>query len=401
MKAEWWIAKRYLWSKSGEGIQAVHYITAIAAAGVMLTVAALFVILSAFSGLRAFNMTLIDRTDPDLRILPREGKHFGRADTLLAVLNGFPGVKAVAAVAEDKALLRAGDKQTIVLVRGVDSSYAGILSPDDVLVAGQWPYEGADAMVAGQMLVHKLGINPGDPTRPVQLVIPGKTSKWVPSSSLVTHPFVVAGVYQLTPDAEEKYVFVPLDRWRALWRMPSDHVSFIDIRTVDDQWTERLKKVLSRTLSPSLRIADKWELNKAVLKMLNIENLFTYFTGFLFLLIAIFNIAGSIIILILKKKKDRFVLSALGMDTDRVRRIFFLYGNLLILVSGLAGLVLGIIIVLLQSRTGWIKVPGTFLAYPVEINRENLAAVLLTLVVVSYVASWLASRAVKPGEENL
>ncbi|NPA46335.1 MAG: hypothetical protein GXO24_03880, partial [Chlorobi bacterium] len=165
MKVERYIARRYWRSKGGEGFQTVHYITAIASTGILLTVAALFIILSAFSGLRSFNLSLIEKTDPDLRILPAKGKYLGFNDSLTAIIRQTPGLDAYAPVVEEKALLRYRGKQTIVWVRGVDSSYTHILPPRNVSFRGEWPLEG-QTMAAGQTLAYRLGLTPGDAEYP-------------------------------------------------------------------------------------------------------------------------------------------------------------------------------------------------------------------------------------------
>ena len=212
---------------------------------------------------------------------------------------------------------------------------------------------------------------------------------------------MVSGIYRLTPDAEKKYVYVPLAQWQQLLGKDRKSVSFIDLRVDDEKNIDRIKNRLQEQLGPAFQVKDKLELNRGLLKMLNLENAFTYFTGLLFLIIAVFNIVGSIIILILKKKKDRFVLSALGMDLGQIKKIFFYYGNLLILGSGLAGLILGSIFVGLQQKYGFINVPGTYMTYPVEMKLSNYLIVIGSLLLVGLISSHLATRAVKEIREKM
>jgi lipoprotein-releasing system permease protein len=211
---------------------------------------------------------------------------------------------------------------------------------------------------------------------------------------LITEPFVISGIYQLTPDVEKKYVYIPIDRWRGVLKTGENTVSFLDILVSDSANVNEVKQRLKTELSPGFVVKDRLELNLAVLKMLNMENAFTYVVGLLFLVIAVFNIVGSIIILVLKKKKDRFVMAALGLELKDIRKIFFYYGNLLILGSGLLGLLLGSILVVLQKKFGFVNVPGTYLVYPVEIRWENYLIVFISLVAVAFISSYLASLAV-------
>jgi len=395
------IARRYLFAKGTDSIKAVNYITAIASVGVAMTTAALFVILSAFAGLRSFNLSLIDKTDPDLRIVPASGKFFEYNDSIRRIIYQTEDIRVAAPVLEEKALLRAGGKQTIVLVRGVDSTYTGILNPDEILLTGQWLSEGYPYMVAGQMLADKLSLYVNNVENPVYVVIPAKSSGTFFKENLITRPFVISGVYQLTPDVEKKYVYVPADQWRQILQTGPQMVSFLDLTVQEPENIKSVKEKLNRALPSYLKIKDKLELNEALLKMLNLENAFTYLMGLLFLIIAVFNIVGSIIILILKKKKDRFVLSALGMDISDIRKIFFHYGTLLILLSGGIGLVLGTLLVYLQKHFGWINVPGTYLVYPVEFKLINYLIVAGSLILIALISSYLASRAVKEIKEKV
>jgi len=400
LKPERFIAGRYLFSGKETRWQAVNYIAVIASTGVMLTVAALFVILSAFSGLREFNLSLIDKTAPDLRILPAKKKFFSFDQNFRRLLDSLPSVMQAAPVVEEKALLRFEGKQDIIFIRGVDTGYVHILNPERILVSGRWPGPGEAALVAGQSMAAKLSLPVNDPFRPVEIIIPSRKTGLPGMTGLQTRPVVVAGIYQLTPDTEKKYAYMPADLWREMLMLSPEEVSYIDLRLEKGADVHRIKHLLQQQLGERFRIADKTELNRSILKMLNTENLFTYITGLLFLIIAVFNIVGSIVILILKKKQDRFVLGALGMSLKRIRKIFFLYGNMLILISGAIGLVLGIIIVGIQQQTGWIKVPGTYLPYPVRYRWGNLILVILTVLFLSVTASWLASKAVKEIKEK-
>ncbi len=369
--------------------------------GVMLTTAALFVILSAFSGLRSFNLSLIDKTDPDLRIFPRQGKYFVYSDTVKKIVKQNENISSVSKVVEEKALLRYKDKQAVVLVRGVDTLYQTILNPADVLLTGEWPEKNLPEILVGQQLANKLSLNVFDPSEPVFVMIPSIKKKMGFNSQLITKPFIVSGIFHITPETEKKYVYMPLDVWQNILSLNNEKVSFLDIKLKNSGEIQTVKTYLKNHLPENLAVMDRLEMNRTVLKMLNLENLVTYVIGLLFLIISAFNIVGSIIILILKKKKDRFVFSALGLDLSSVKKIFFLYGNLLIFLSGMAGLVLGIIIVWAQKKFELVNVPGTFLVYPVEFRLKNFLIVIITLLLVSLVSSWLASYMVKEIKEKV
>jgi lipoprotein-releasing system permease protein len=319
---------------------------------------------------------------------------------LQSLLNEYEPVEAYAGVVQEKVLLRYDNKQEIVLVRGVDTAYSRIVSPGEVMIFGDWPRGDNPLMAMGQSLASKLSVSLNDYENPVYLILPGKLSAFQ-GASLISRPFLVSGIYRMTPEIEKKYVFIPLSEALRLLKLPPGKISFVDVRLRNEEELSRTKEYLKQKLPAGLRIKDKYELNKSVFKMLNMENLITYTVGVLFLVISIFNIVGSIIILVLNKKRDRFVLKALGLPLDKVRAVFFRYGVMLIIISGIIGMVLGLILVTVQLYTGWIKIPGTNLVYPVRLEWKNFVAVLLTLVLIAVVSSRLAVFSVREIKEKM
>jgi len=386
------ISKRYLFSRKAKGLKTVNVITIIASFGVFITTAALFIVLSAFSGLRTFNIGLINKTDPDLRILPRKGKVL-KFDGHLKKLLTESGIEHYAPVAEDKVLLRAGDKQSVVFLRGVDSTYYAVMHPDSVLIAGTWFEDDLPELTAGENLARRLSLSYGNPDKPVQLLAP--KGNGVTGIGFSAEHFFVTGLYRVTTDFEDKYVYAPLNRVRRLLHMPADKVSFVDIRLDKNTDLSAVKKRLAGMLPANVQVKDKFELNRTMFRMLNSENLITYFVGTLILIIAIFNIVGSLIILILKKKKDRFVLWTVGLDSASVRKIFFYYGQMLIALSGFSGLLLGLLAIWLQKKYGFLLVPGTGLVYPVEIRWVNILGVALTVILLAVAGAYLGSYPAK------
>ncbi len=394
MNVSRFIATRYLFRGTQSGWSAVNVITLISGVGVMLTTAALFIVLSAFSGLKTFNLHLIDKTDPDLRIYPSEGKRIHVSPEKWDMLNKIKGIKLIAPVIEEKVFVRYGDKQAIVMLRGVGENYKQIMPPDSVLISGSWFDSSLPEVVIGNYLADKLSVVSGDLNIPFVLSVPKiKGRKWTTGGFRSVNT-VVSGIYFTTSDFEKKYIFSSQALASKLLGVKKDEFSFLDVllnKNADEKQTVlQIKKIL-----PHTSIKNKKELNKALFKMLNTENIATYFVGTLILIISIFNIVGAIVILILRKEKDRFVLSSMGMDIRSIRKIFFEYGTGLILSSGLVGLILGILIVYIQKKFGLLNVPGTHLVYPVEITFRNIFLVLITLIFLAVLSSYSASRIVK------
>ena len=389
-----YIARKYLHGPRERSLALIHIISRIASLGIVITALALTVVLSGFSGLRRFNIDLMDNTGPDMRILPAGGKTFvwspGLADSIART-----GLFAVVApVVEEKVYLRYGNKQTVAVMRGVDSTYRPVIMADSILVDGDWPRDDWAAVAMGNALANKLSVRLNDYKFPVVLMVPAPGSS-PPSGAFRRRSLLVSGIYQNTLDFENRYIFVPLPIARDLLGLKNNEVSYVDLELAPGVTLTMAGPRLQALLPSGLMLTDKYRMNRSLFKMLNSENLITYLVGAFIMLIAVFNVTGAIIILILYKKRDRFILSVLGMTPDRIRGIFFRYGFRLVMLSGLTGLVLGLIVVGLQKYFGWVKVPGTSLVYPVEIRLTNILIVLATVTLLAWVSARFASRFAK------
>ncbi len=393
MDVKRFIALRYLHKSSSSGWGSANIITVISGIGVFFTTAALFVVLSAFSGLKTFNINLINKTDPDIRIMPAKGKFFQLSDSLLLAIRKTEGVQSISPVLQEKVFIRYKDKQTIAYLRGIDSTYHHIMPPDSVLISGKWPSSQYPELLMGSALAHKLSVVTEDLTHPLYISVPSGGNKHWKGKYFHTMKGWVSGIYFTTSDFEKKYVFSPVSFARKLLKKKENQISFLDIKVKKGYDLQEVKKNLQKTLPGNFRIADKMMLNKALFKMLNTENLATYFVGTLILIIAVFNIIGAIIILIINKRKDRFILNSLGMNPGQIRKIFFHYGFMLIVLSGILGLLAGLILLFLQLKYGWITIPSTNLVYPMEFRWQNVFIVLLTLLALAAFSAFISSKA--------
>jgi len=386
-----YIALKYLSRNGGRSTSVIRIISRIAALGIVVTAAALIIVLSGFAGLRDFNLQLMDQTGPDLRILPSEGKSFVFSDSLEQALSQIDGIRIISPVVEEKVYLRYGEKQGVAYMRGIDSTYLQVIHGDSILIAGQWPPPDFPGLVMGNALADKLSVQLNDHRYPVELMIPVKGQSWT-GASFRKEDFMLTGIYQNTLDYELQYLFVPIIYARKLLQWSPGQVSYIDLEIAPQASLPAVKQQVARLLPANLSVRDKYEMNRSLLKMLNSENLITYVVGTFIMIIALFNIVGTIIMMILYKKRDRFILSALGMETSGIRQVFFHYGLILIMAGGIAGLLIGILIVWAQLRFEMVKVPGTSLVYPVALRASNVLLVLATVAVLAWGASWFASR---------
>ena len=389
-----YIARKYLHGPRERSRALIHIISRIASLGIVITAMALFVVLSGFSGLRRFNIDLMDSTGPDLRILPGKGKTFVWSPALAGSITRTGLFSVIAPVVEEKVYLRYGNKQTVAVMRGVDSTYKPVIRADSILVDGDWPRNDWAAVAMGNALANKLSVRLNDYKFPVTLMVPAPGSSPL-SGAFRQRSLLVSGIYQNTLDFENRYIFVPLPIARDLLGLQAGRVSYVDLELAPGVDLETARQQLQKLLPGELTLTDKYRMNRSLFKMLNSENLITYLVGAFIMLIAVFNVTGAIIILILYKKRDRFILSALGMTPVQIRNVFFRYGFRMVMLSGLTGLVLGLLLVGMQKHFGWLNVPGTTLVYPVEIRLTNILIVLGTVALLAWLSARFASRFAK------
>ena len=230
----------------------------------------------------------------------------------------------------------------------------------------------------------------------LNISIPRKKLK----SSLRQNPFhtqqaVTVGLYQISEDIDQKYLFSTLDFARNLLQYPQNVFSSIEIKAAPETPSKDLKKIIQEIMGDSVEIKDRAQLNTALYKMLNTEHLAIYLIFTLVLIIALFNVVGALVMMILDKKPQMTILKAMGITQQQLRQTFFSLGMLIILFGGGIGLALSSIVILIQQWSPFINVPGTSLPYPVQWKIGNLLLVMGTLLLLGSIASAWASRGVK------
>jgi len=220
-----------------------------------------------------------------------------------------------------------------------------------------------------------------------------------PNSNLRQTPFytqqaMTIGLYQISEDIDKKYIFSNLDFARDLLQYPKNVFSCIEIKTSKKVNAQNLKIKIQEILGDSVEIKDRVQLNTALYKMLNTEHLAIYLIFTLVLIIALFNVVGALVMMILDKKPQMNILRTMGISQQNLRQTFFLLGMMIILIGGGIGMILSSITILIQQWMPFIYVPGTSLPYPVKWELENMILVLITLFVLGSVASAWACRGV-------
>jgi lipoprotein-releasing system permease protein len=385
-----YIAKRYLVSKSSNN--AINIITIIATLGVIVSTIALFVVLSVFSGLKNFSLSFIRISDPDLKITAVEGKSFQFNDSLEKALMSKK-IAAYTKVIEERAFFNYHDKSHIAMIKGIDSNYLRVNRMDTAVYFGNWVNYGAKhTVVIGSGISRILSVGAYDFLESLKVFVPkpGKgyiTNPKTAFKSVNTQPI---GIYKLTDDLDKKYVYANLELTQFLLDFKPGQITGIEIKLTDPGQTKDLQEQLQMQIGKRFKVQTREELNSVFYKMLNTENLASYLVFTLVLIIALFNVIGAIVMMIIDKRYNLKTLYHLGAEIKKIRKIFIFQGFLLTLFGLTIGLAIAIPFVLLQKKYGLVMITQS-LAYPVEFYFTNVLIVIFTIVVLGYLAALIAS----------
>ena len=386
-----YIAKRYLFSKSSNNT--INIITIIAAFGVVIGTLALFIVLSGFSGLRTFSTSFLDTSDPDIKISALKGKSFELNDSILSILNNEAGIASYSKVIEERAFLEFKGKTHVAYIKGIDTNYTHVNSIDTTVYVGTWldpkiPY----GVIIGNGISNILSIGVFEFVDNLKIYVPkpGKGYITNPINAINSIETQAIGIYALTDDVDKKFTFLSLKLAQELLNYKATQISSIEIKVADLNNRSAIIANLKEKFGDNYHIKTREQLNAVFYKMLNTENLASYLIFTLILIIALFNVIGAIIMMILDKKENLKTLYNLGASIKEIKRIFVLQGFLLSLFGLLAGLTIGIPLVLLQKKYQLFMITK-HLAYPIEFNLLNLLSVIVTIIVLGFLASKIAS----------
>lgn len=390
MSFPFYIAKRYLFSKSSSN--AINVITIIAAIGVIIGSAALFVVLSGFAGLKDFSLQFSSIIDPELKVIPIEGKSLDLSPEIQNHLQHIDGIASYSKILEERAILNYNDKHQIVTLKGVDNNYPKS-TVDSILTYGNWMEPESDQIVSGWGVTNQLGFGLFNFENPIKILMPkpGKGPVSALSDAFNTIKTVNVGVFQINEDLDNNYVYTHLETTQALLNYTPNQISALEIKLNNLDASDDVRAQLQLIFNNKVIIKNKQQLNDALYKMLNTENLAVYLIFTLVLVIALFNVIGSIIMMILDKKKNLHTLFNLGLTVTEIKKIFFFQGSLMTIFGGIIGLLLGVILIVLQQAFSLIMITPS-LPYPVALKPINILVVFVTISILGLLASKIASR---------
>ena len=391
MNVSLYIAKRYLLTKSSNN--AINFISIIAAIGVIIGSASLFIVLSGFAGLKDFSLQFTTMVDPDLKAVPTTGKSFFISEDELIKLKDSKLISNFSKVIEELVILNFDDKKRTATIKGVDENYQKVNAIDSVMYQGSWLTKGLNQIVVGWRISNDLSFGVLDYAKSVKIFVPkpGKGQITSMKNAFNSVNVVNVGIFQINEDLDNKYVFANLETAQNLLNYQDNQLSAIEFKLNGGVEEADAIQEIQIILGDKVTLKNRAQLNDALYKMLNTENLAVYLIFTLVLIIALFNVIGSIIMMILDKKKSLSTLFNLGATVKDIRKIFFFQGSLMSIVGGLIGLFLGFVIVLLQQTFSLIMITPS-LPYPVSIKPINFVVVLLTISILGVIASNIASR---------
>lgn len=390
MNFPFYIAKRYIFSKSKNN--AINIINRIASMGIIVGAMALFVVLSVFSGLKEFSLSFTNDIDPDLKVTSTLGKSFFIAPKQEKEIAAMEGVVSYSKIIEERVLFTFSGKQLVTYLKGVDSVYTTVSSFDRKLFNGEWLEPNTFQVVVGYGISQKFSMGLLDYKNPMEVFVPrpGKGTIESAEQAFNTTDIFPIGIYAISEDLDSKYVFADLGLVQELLEYQPNQVSGIEIKLKKGADEAAVIAKLKSIFNNKITIKNKEQLNEALYKMLNTENIAVYLIFTLVIVVALFNLIGALIMMILDKKGNLKTLFNLGTEIKDLRKIFLLQGTLLSFFGGLIGVVLGIVLVVLQQQYELVMITPT-LAYPVVFTIENVLIVMTTIFTLGFIASLIAS----------
>ncbi len=401
MSFPFYIAKRYLFSK--KSTNAINVISAISVVGVVVATMALVIVLSVFNGFHDLVASFSTQFDPQLKIVPTEGKTAPADDPILTELRQFPEVDVATECVEDQALAMFNGKQAMVMLKGVDDNFDELTHIREIVYGeGDFQLHTADLQYGtiGIRLAQDLGMGArfGDYLRIYAPRRDGQLDLTNPSDGFVVDSLITPGVVFSTRQGkyDKNYIVAPIGFARLLFEQQG-MLSSLEIRLKDGSNLDNVKRQMRRVAGEKYKVLDRFEQQADTFKIMQIEKLIAYIFLTFILVVACFNIIGSLSMLIIDKKDDIATLRKLGADDRQITRIFLFEGRMIAALGAIVGILLGLLLCWLQQEFGLVGMGGStgmfvINAYPVSVHYSDILVIFLTVIAVSWLAVWYPVR---------
>lgn len=393
MNVSLYIAQRYLRSKSSNN--AINIISKIAVLGIVLGAASLFIVLSGFAGLKDFTLQFSTMVDPDLKAETAVGKSFFITNEDLNKLNDLDAIAVFSKIIEERVIIASNDKNYLATIKGVDVNFKNVVTIDSVISQGSWLDQKTNQIVVGWGISNNLSFGVLNYAKPISLYVPKPGKRQITSIENAFNAVnaVNVGIFDINENLNDTYVFASIDLAQNLLNYKPNQVSSLEFKLKNGTDELKAKESIQAILGDKVVIKNRAQLNDALYKMLNSENLLVYLLLTLVSGLLIFNVMGSIIMMILEKKQSLKTLFNLGFTIKKIRNIFFIHGSIMTIIGSIIGLLIALLVVVIQKTFGLVPITPS-LAYPMSILLENFMIVFFTITVLGIIASKVASNRV-------
>jgi len=398
MKLVWFIAKRYLLAKKSHNV--INIISIISVAGVTVGTMGLIIVLSVFNGFSDLVVSLYNSFDPDIRITAVEGKTFDPSRSGISEIKKLEEVESVSYTLMENALIKYRDRQSIVTIKGVEKNFDEIAAIKDKIVDGEFLLEKDHVpyAIVGSTIAYTLSLSMEDPFNQLSIYVPRKgkpVSMLNPNDAFNIRLIRPSGIFAIQQDFDSKYVIVPLEFAREVIGHEKN-VSAIEVNLREGSDEELAKERIASVLKGNVKVETRLQQHEFLYKILKSEKWAVYFILSFIIVIAVFNITGSLTMLIIEKKKDISVLRSLGAENTLIRNIFVVEGLLITLSGAVTGLLAGALVCFLQQQFGFIRLDDgeafVIEAYPVSMMAGDFIAVLGIVFIIGLAAAFYTSQ---------
>jgi len=410
MNFPFYIARRYLVSKKSHNI--INVISGISVVGVAIGAMALVIVLSVFNGFDKLVVSLFSSFNPNIQITASHGKTFNLNDLPLEQIQKIPGILHITEVIEEDALMKYKNNQSIVTIKGVSEAYKQMSGLDTMIVEGTFTLQDGDKdlTLLGYGIAATLGVNLQDYLNPISVFVPRRDASFSGGfenafSSDVIFP---SGFFQIQYEYDIKYAIMPLRFVKKILAYDKERTS-VEISLTREANLNKIQEQIEKLAGKNFIVKNRYQQQEILYQIMVSEKNYIFMILTLILIIATFNVIGTLSMLILDKKKDIAVLQSLGAGQRLIRRIFLFEGLLISFIGALSGLSLGAIICWVQIRFGLVRLgteDSSFIvnSYPVHMQLPDFILVFITVMAIGLMAAWYPVYNIKkihPGQIKL
>lgn len=368
----------------------------ISVAGVTIGTMALIVVLSVFNGFEQLVVSLFNSFNPDMEITLREGKSFPETDIPRELLREIPGVLYLTEVIEENALMKYKDKQAIVTLKGVGEEYQRMTGVDTMMAEGKFLLQSGEKnfTVLGYGVAYYLNANLNDYVNPITIFVPSRTGTMGSALEQAFGQEIIfpTGFFSIQQEFDVKYALMPIRFVRKLLNY-SNEITSVEIKLAEGTDQGKLQRQIEAAVGEKFRVKNRFQQQELLYNIMKSEKYAIFLILTFILLLATFNVVGSLSMLILDKKKDIAVLQSMGATMKLIKRIFMTEGMMISFIGAVTGMILGGILCWIQQTYDVIRMGGpnsTFVvnSYPVQMQLLDFLLVFFTVMLIGYLAAW-------------